>query len=157
MRPSVDAVERRPPRPPNTIEILDFSLAAVSSAKGVSPIPPLLENGKRSRLVGPSMLVAGRMGIGFFKDDVGTHLPCVSMEWELQREYALYMIYEDGIIGVDVSSLFSRFRCVGVVVSMTVVVVELEWVGRSAACLCFSFSFERWFLYLDFNTDESFL
>jgi hypothetical protein len=103
-RPLMDAVELHPGRPPNTIEVLDFSLAAVLSAKDVFPVSSLSEKGKHGTLVAPSTIHVGQLPI--FKHDVETHLPYVSTEWNLKKEYALYMIYADGIIGVDVRSRF---------------------------------------------------
>lgn len=101
----MDAVETHPERPPNTIEVLDFSLAAVLSAKDVSPMSPLLEKCKLSTLVTSSTIHAGQLPI--FKHDVETHLPYVSTEWNLKQPYSVYMIYEGGIIGVDVRSQLS--------------------------------------------------
>ncbi|KAF8166403.1 hypothetical protein BJ912DRAFT_1067939 [Pholiota molesta] len=86
------AIWTRASTAPNTIEVLDFSLAAVLSAKDV-------EKGKRGTLVAASTIHVGQPPI--FKHDVETCLPCVSTVWNLKREYALYMIYADGIVGVD--------------------------------------------------------
>ncbi|KAF8204523.1 hypothetical protein BJ912DRAFT_919158 [Pholiota molesta] len=80
---STDAVGAHPERPPNTIELVDFSLAVCNS----------------STLVPSSTIQLGQTPI--FEDVVETHLPCVSTEWNLKQAYPLYMIYEDGIIGVD--------------------------------------------------------
>ncbi|KAF8153634.1 hypothetical protein BJ912DRAFT_1113846 [Pholiota molesta] len=99
IQPPPDTIDTHPERPPNTIQVLDFSLAAVSSADAVSLTSPSLKKGKRSTPVGPSTIPAGHR---LFKHDVETRLPYVCTEWNLQKAYALYMIYEDGIIGVDV-------------------------------------------------------
>jgi hypothetical protein len=112
-RPSTDAIELNPESPPNTIEVLDFSLAAVFSVKNDVPLSPLLEKGKRGTLVASStihaavssMIHAGQPPL--FKHDVVTHLPCVSTELILKQAYLMYMIYEHGIVGVDVRFQFS--------------------------------------------------
>ncbi|KAF8168754.1 hypothetical protein BJ912DRAFT_1149565 [Pholiota molesta] len=93
-RPETDTIE-----PPDTIEVLDFSLAAVLSVKNNFPLSPLLENGKCRTLVASSTIHTGQPP--FFKHDVVTHLPCVSTEWSLKQAYSMYLIYEYGIIGVD--------------------------------------------------------
>jgi hypothetical protein len=99
-RASGTAGGSHPEKPANTIEVLDFSLAAVLSAKDA-------EKGKRGTLVAASTIHVGEPPI--FRHDVETCLPCVSTVWNLKREYALYMIYADGIVGVDVRSQFSFF------------------------------------------------
>lgn len=38
------------------------------------------------------------------EDDVETHLPCVSFTANLEGRYARFMIYADGIIGLNVRS-----------------------------------------------------
>jgi hypothetical protein len=127
-RPATDTIE-----PPDTIEVLDFSLAAVLSVKNNFPLSPLLENGKCSTLVASSTIHTGQPP--FFKHDVVTHLPCVSTEWSLKQAYSMYLIYEYGIIGVDVrlqfssSALASRYDRIG---------RQARWAVPSAACLCFS-------------------
>jgi hypothetical protein len=113
LQPSTDAVTH-PERPPNTIEVVDFSLSAVLSAKDVPLMSPLLVRCKSSTLVPSSTIQLGRTPI--FEDVVETHLPCVSTEWNLKQAYPLYMIYEDGIIGVDVCSQLSSSACFNLLV-----------------------------------------
>ncbi|KAF8168775.1 hypothetical protein BJ912DRAFT_196465 [Pholiota molesta] len=112
-RPSTDAIELNPESPPNTMEVLDFSLAAVFSAKNDVPLSPLLEKGKRGTLVASSTIHAAVSSMihaeqpPLLKHDVVTHLPCVSTELILKQAYSMYMIYEHGIVGVDVCFQFS--------------------------------------------------
>jgi hypothetical protein len=91
---------------PNSMEVLDFSLAAVLSAKGIpipmSASPPSSSQSKPGTLMPSSTIHAGEVPI--FEGDVETHLPCVSYKRDLKQTYAAYMIHADGIVGVNVCS-----------------------------------------------------
>ncbi|KAF8190061.1 hypothetical protein BJ912DRAFT_353375 [Pholiota molesta] len=98
---------------PNSMEVLDFSLAAVLSAKGIpipmSASPPSSSQSKPGTLMPSSTIHAGEVPI--FEGDVETHLPCVSYKRDLKQTYAAYMIHADGIVGVnmkDDGSLYSH-------------------------------------------------
>ncbi|KAF8190083.1 hypothetical protein BJ912DRAFT_353933 [Pholiota molesta] len=91
---------------PNSVEVLNFSLAAVLSAKGVLiPTSPLLPSSARDKpgtLSSSSTIYAGE--VPFLRKDVETHLPYVSYKRDLKQTHAEYMIHADGIVGVNMKA-----------------------------------------------------
>lgn len=90
---------------PSIVEVLDFSLAAVLSAQEISPTSAFFEKHKSGTLITSSTIRTEQLSV--FKDDVETHLPYVSTQWNLKQAYSGCMIHEDGIIGVNVRSPLS--------------------------------------------------
>jgi hypothetical protein len=89
----------------NSVEVLDFSLAAVLSAGGVLPMPPSSSEGNfPGKLLSSSKLDTSQCPL--FADDVETRLPCVSCTANLDRRYAKFMIYADGVVGLNVRLSF---------------------------------------------------
>jgi hypothetical protein len=84
------------------VEILDFSFAAVQTAKGMLSMPFPTPKGKPGTLV-PSSIIREN-DVPFFRADVETHLPCVITTLDLKQPYDAYMIHADGVIGVNVRS-----------------------------------------------------
>jgi hypothetical protein len=95
------------------VEVLNFSLAAVLSAKGVLiPTSPLLPSSARDKLgtlSTSSTIYAGE--VPFLRNEVETHLPYVSYKRDLKQTHAEYMIHADGIVGVNVRSDSSLLCC----------------------------------------------
>jgi hypothetical protein len=89
--------------PSRYVEILDFSSAAVLTAKGMLPALLPTPKGKPGTLV-PSSIIRSE-DFPFFLHDVETHLPCVITTLALKQPYDAYMIHADGIVGVKVRSL----------------------------------------------------
>jgi hypothetical protein len=82
-----------------SLYIFDFSLAAVLFAKGMSSS---FTNGEPGTLLAPSTISAETVPL--FLEDVTTHLPCVLSRRDFEQIYETYMIYADGIVGIDVRS-----------------------------------------------------
>ncbi|KAF9477679.1 hypothetical protein BDN70DRAFT_94996 [Pholiota conissans] len=86
-----------------SVEILDFSIAAVLTAMGVD-ITPSSHSSLTSSIGGvlmpPSIIFAKQ--IPFFRTDVLTYLPCVIVERKFGFPYTGYMIFEDGIAGIHI-------------------------------------------------------
>ncbi|KAF8169643.1 hypothetical protein BJ912DRAFT_888360 [Pholiota molesta] len=94
-------VAENTPERPHAVDLLDFSLAAVLSAKGLLDVPSTTTaKGHRGRLLLSSTLPKG--DVPLFLDDVETHLPCVRSTLALREIRPAYMLYADGIIGVNV-------------------------------------------------------
>ncbi|KAF8192077.1 hypothetical protein BJ912DRAFT_962766 [Pholiota molesta] len=74
-----------------SLHIFDFSLAAVLFAKGILGIT--------GTLLAPSTISAETVPL--FLEDVTTHLPCVLSRRDFEQIYETYMIYADGIVGID--------------------------------------------------------
>ncbi|KAF8192046.1 hypothetical protein BJ912DRAFT_1041417 [Pholiota molesta] len=86
---------------PHAVELFDFSLAAVLSAKGILDAPsPAAAEGHPGRLLSSSTIRAEE-DVPLFLDDVKTHLPCVQSTLDLKEISIAYMLYADGIIGVN--------------------------------------------------------
>ncbi|KAF9486106.1 hypothetical protein BDN70DRAFT_889499 [Pholiota conissans] len=79
----------------NSVEILDFSLAAILSVGHHDP----LENDDAGLLLPPTMIKTSE--IPLFLDDVETHLPCVSFTTDLDRTYTSFRIHADGFVGTN--------------------------------------------------------
>jgi hypothetical protein len=94
-------VAENTPERPHAVDLLDFSLAAVLSAKGLLDVPSTTTaKGHPGRLLLSSTLPKG--DVPLFLDDVETHLPCVRSTLALREIRPAYMLYADGIIGVNV-------------------------------------------------------
>jgi hypothetical protein len=88
--------------PPHAVDLFDFSLAAVLSAKGILDAPSTAAaKGHPGRLLSSSTIRAEE-DVPLFLDDVETHLPCVRSTLDLKEICIAYMLYADGIIGVNV-------------------------------------------------------
>ncbi|KAF8169657.1 hypothetical protein BJ912DRAFT_888365 [Pholiota molesta] len=88
-------------KPPYAVDVFDFSLAAVLSAKGILDSPSTAAaKGHPGRLL-PSSTIRTE-DAPLFLDDVETHLPCVRSTLDLKEIRIAYMLYADGIIGVNV-------------------------------------------------------
>jgi hypothetical protein len=88
-------------KPPYAVDVFDFSLAAVLSAKGILDAPSTAAaKGHPGRLL-PSSTIRTE-DAPLFLDDVETHLPCVRSTLDLKEIRIAYMLYADGIIGVNV-------------------------------------------------------
>jgi hypothetical protein len=90
--------------PSRYVDVLDFSLAAVLSAKGVLPKHRAAPSPKeKPRTPLPSSIIS--IGdVPFFVDDVETYLPCVISKLDFKQVHEAYMIHDDGIIGLNVRS-----------------------------------------------------
>ncbi|KAF8172131.1 hypothetical protein BJ912DRAFT_105235 [Pholiota molesta] len=89
----------RTTQPDPSVEVLDFSRAAVLAAQGVLPRPPL------SAMNPPGVLVPSSITIirhPYFRGDVETHLPFVSWTRELSKQYGNILVNEECIIGVQI-------------------------------------------------------
>ncbi|KAF8171466.1 hypothetical protein BJ912DRAFT_119761 [Pholiota molesta] len=89
------------------VEILDFSFAAVQTAKGMLSMPFPTPKGKPGTLV-PSSIIREN-DVPFFRADVETHLPCVITTLDLKQPYDAYMIHADGVIGVNINEIDHGF------------------------------------------------
>jgi hypothetical protein len=75
------------------IEVFDFSLAAVLSAKGCIPAPSATSwELSSSTRVGPSY------DCPFFADNFSTYLPYVRITRDVKLQYSDVLIYADGIV-----------------------------------------------------------
>ncbi|KAF8169223.1 hypothetical protein BJ912DRAFT_1149427 [Pholiota molesta] len=87
----------RTTQPDPSVEVLDFSRAAVLAAQGILPRPPL------SPMNPPGVLVpSSSIRHPYFRGDVETHLPFVSWTRELSKQYGNILVNEECIIGVQV-------------------------------------------------------
>ncbi|KAF9473961.1 hypothetical protein BDN70DRAFT_885353 [Pholiota conissans] len=79
------------------IEVLDFSLAAVSSATPEGA--HMSQESASGHLLPPTVI--SKDAIRFFLDDVVTSLPCVMLKRKIARAHETYMIYSNGIVGLN--------------------------------------------------------
>ncbi|KAF8164077.1 hypothetical protein BJ912DRAFT_1150425 [Pholiota molesta] len=79
-----------------SVEVLDFSRAAVLAAQGLLPQPPSSPTHPPGVLAPPSIVRHP-----YFQGDVETHLPYVSWTRELPRQYNDFLTNEDCIIGIQ--------------------------------------------------------
>ncbi|KAF9477313.1 hypothetical protein BDN70DRAFT_947626 [Pholiota conissans] len=82
---------RHPFAKSNTIEILDFSKAIVS---------PVKQGLVQSRSLLPPSIIR-TSDILLFRDDVETHLPCVSFAAQFPEDYSFFLIHALGVIGLS--------------------------------------------------------
>ncbi|KAF8169410.1 hypothetical protein BJ912DRAFT_175019 [Pholiota molesta] len=80
------------------VDVLDFSLGAVLAARG----PSSSSDGRHGKLLPSNVL--RRKDAPWFLDDVETRLPCVRSALLLKERCKTYMIYADGIVGVETGS-----------------------------------------------------
>ncbi|KAF9474746.1 hypothetical protein BDN70DRAFT_884502 [Pholiota conissans] len=90
-----------------SVKMLDFSLAAVLNANGIDLTPSPSSSSTTSEsafghvtLMPPSTISA--MDEPYFLDIVETHLPCVTLERQFKASYAGYMVYENGVVGINI-------------------------------------------------------
>jgi hypothetical protein len=92
---------------PTSIEILDFSRAAVISANGHLQMPLALSGGTGHGKLSLSTSIEASYGdCPFFLAKIETYLPYVRTTQALAQEYSDLMIYADGLVGVLVRSPF---------------------------------------------------
>ncbi|KAF8169636.1 hypothetical protein BJ912DRAFT_999277, partial [Pholiota molesta] len=90
--------------PSRYVDVLDFSLTAVLSAKGVlTKLRATPSPNKKPRTPLPSSIISVE-DVPFFVDDVETHLPCLISTLDFTQVHEAYMIHDDGIIGLNVRS-----------------------------------------------------
>ncbi|KAF9482990.1 hypothetical protein BDN70DRAFT_929644 [Pholiota conissans] len=83
----------------NSVAILDFSIAAVASARRT--LPSALSPARRpGKLLPQSTIKASQ--ISLFKGDIESYLPCVCSIWDFSGKFTAFQaIHTDGVITVD--------------------------------------------------------
>jgi hypothetical protein len=80
------------------IDVFDFSLAAVLSAKGCIPAPSASGASWELSL---STRVGPLHECPFFEDNFSTYLPYVHITRDVKQKYMSVMIYADGLVCMD--------------------------------------------------------
>ncbi|KAF9482976.1 hypothetical protein BDN70DRAFT_874392 [Pholiota conissans] len=83
-----------------SVMILDFSLSAVLSARGVFPLLLPSPQNDSGALSLSNKIDASNVPI--FAEDVETYLPCVTRTWYFDKSYMGYLINADGVIGARI-------------------------------------------------------